>query len=153
MRRLPIYFLIDVSESMVGEPIKQVENGMRQIVQELHTDPYALETAYISVIVFAGKAKSLSPLTELYKFYPPVFPIGGGTSLGGALNYLMDDINKNVVKSTEEQKGDWKPIVFLFTDGTPTDDPSAAFARWNKDYRRKANIVAISIGNNVNTQM
>ena len=29
MRRLPIYFLIDVSESMVGEPIKQVENGMR----------------------------------------------------------------------------------------------------------------------------
>ena len=153
MRRLPIYFLIDVSESMVGEPIKQVENGMRQIVQELHTDPYALETAYISVIVFAGKAKSLSPLTELYKFYPPVFPIGGGTSLGGALNYLMDDINKNVVKSTEEQKGDWKPIVFLFTDGTPTDNPSAAFARWNKDFRRKANIVAISIGNNVNTQM
>lgn len=153
MRRLPIYFLIDVSESMVGEPIKQVENGMRQIVQELRTDPYALETAYISVIVFAGKAKSLSPLTELYKFYPPVFPIGGGTSLGGALNYLMDDINKNVVKSTEEQKGDWKPIVFLFTDGTPTDDPSAAFARWNKDYRCKANIVAISIGNNVNTQM
>lgn len=153
MRRLPIYFLIDVSESMVGEPIKQVENGMRQIVQELHTDPYALETAYISVIVFAGKAKSLSPLTELYKFYPPVFPIGRGTSLGGALNYLMDDINKNVVKSTEEQKGDWKPIVFLFTDGTPTDNPSAAFARWNKDYRRKANIVAISIGNNVNTQM
>ena len=153
MRRLPIYFLIDVSESMVGEPIKQVENGMRQIVQELHTDPYALATAYISAIVFAGKAKSLSPLTELYKFYPPVFPIGGGTSLGGALNYLMDDINKNVVKSTEEQKGDWKPIVFLFTDGTPTDDPSAAFARWNKDYRRKANIVAISIGNNVNTQM
>ena len=153
MRRLPIYFLIDVSESMVGEPIKQVENGMRQIVQELRTDPYALETAYISVIVFAGKAKSLSPLTELYKLYPPVFPIGGGTSLGGALNYLMDDINKNVVKSTEEQKGDWKPIVLLFTDGTPTDDPSAAFARWNKDYRCKANIVAISIGNNVNTQM
>ena len=101
MRRLPIYFLIDVSESMVGEPIKQVENGMRQIVQELRTDPYALETAYISVIVFAGKAKSLSPLTELYKFCPPVFPIGGGTSLGGALNYLMDDINKNVERRLE----------------------------------------------------
>lgn len=65
MRRLPIYFLVDVSESMVGEPIQQVENGMRQIVQELRTDPYALETAFISVIAFAGKAKSLSPLTEL----------------------------------------------------------------------------------------
>ena len=124
MRRLPVYFLIDVSESMVGEPIQQVENGMRQIVQELRTDPYALETAFISVIAFAGKAKSLSPLTELYKFYPPTFPIGGGTSLGAALDFLMDDIDRNVVKTTEERKGDWKPIIFLFTDGTPTDNPS-----------------------------
>lgn len=51
MRRLPIYFLVDVSESMVGEPIQQVQDGMRMIVQELRTDPYALETAYISVII------------------------------------------------------------------------------------------------------
>lgn len=153
MRRLPIYFLVDVSESMVGEPIQQVQDGMRQIVQELRTDPYALETAFVSVIAFAGKAISLSPLTELYKFYPPIFPIGGGTSLGAALNFLMDDIDKSVVKTTEEAKGDWKPIVFLFTDGTPTDNPSAAFARWNQKYRRKANIVAISIGDNVDTKL
>lgn len=153
MRRLPIYFLVDVSESMVGEPIQQVQDGMRQIVQELRTDPYALETAFVSVIAFAGKAISLSPLTELYKFYPPTFPVGGGTSLGTALNFLMDDIDKSVVKTTEEAKGDWKPIVFLFTDGTPTDNPSAAFSRWNQKYRRKANIVAISIGDNVDTKL
>lgn len=153
MRRLPVYFLVDVSESMVGEPIKQLENGMRQIIQELRTDPYALETAFVSIIAFAGKAISLSPLTELYKFYPPTFPIGGGTSLGAALNFLMDDIDKNVVKTTAEMKGDWKPIIFLFTDGAPTDNPSAAFARWNQKYSRKANLVAISIGNNVNTQL
>lgn len=153
MRQLPIYFLVDVSESMVGEPIQQVQDGMRQIVQELRTDPYALETAFVSVIAFAGKAISLSPLTELYKFYPPIFPIGGGTSLGAALNFLMDDIDKSVVKTTEEAKGDWKPIGFLFTDGTPTDNPSAAFARWNQKYRRKANIVAISIGDNVDTKL
>lgn len=153
MRRLPVYFLVDVSESMVGEPIQQVQDGMRMIVQELRTDPYALETAFISVIAFAGKAKTLQPLTELYKFYPPIFPIGGGTSLGAALDYLMDDMDKSLVKITTEQKGDWKPIIFLFSDGTPTDGPTSAFARWNNKYRRKANIVAISIGDNVNTQM
>lgn len=88
MRRLPIYFLVDISESMVGEPIEQVQKGMRTIIQELRVDPYALETAFVSIIGFAGKAATLSPLTELYKFYPPVFPIGGGTSLGAALDYL-----------------------------------------------------------------
>lgn len=153
MRRLPIYFLVDVSESMVGDPIQQVQDGMRMIIQELRTDPYALETAFVSVIAFAGKAKTISPLTELYKFYPPTFPIGGGTSLGSALNFLMDSMDKELVKTTLEQKGDWKPIIFLFTDGTPTDNTLAAFARWNQKYRRSANIVAISIGDNADTQL
>lgn len=153
MRRLPIYFLVDVSESMVGEPIQQVEDGMRTIIQELRTDPYALETAYVSVIAFAGKAKTLSALTELYKFYPPRFPIGGGTSLGVAMNHLMDHINVDLVKTTAETKGDWKPIVFLFTDGTPTDNPQSAFERWNNKFRGHASIVCISIGDNADTEL
>lgn len=153
MRRLPIYFLVDVSESMVGEPIDQVQNGLRTIIQELRLDPYALETAFVSVIVFAGKATSLSPLTELYKFYPTTFPVGGGTSLGAAIHYLMNDLDKSIQKTTLEVKGDWKPIIFLFTDGTPTDDVTPAFNRWNASYKKSCNLIAISIGDNVNTQM
>lgn len=151
MRRLPIYFLIDISESMVGNPIEQVQEGMRTIIQNLRTDPYALETVFVGIIAFAGKAITLSPLTELYKFYPPTFPIGGGTSLSTGLDALMREIDCSVQKTTLEKKGDWKPIVFLFTDGNPTDDCSAAFRRWNDRYRRHANLVAISLGDNVNT--
>lgn len=153
MRRLPIYFLIDVSESMVGQPIEEVQNGMRTIIQELRVDPYSLETVFVSIIAFAGKAKTLSGLTELYKFYPPVFPIGGGTSLGAGLNHLMDSLDRDVQKTTLEVKGDWKPIIFLFTDGTPTDDYNSAIHRWNEKYRRHCNLVAISIGDNVNTAL
>ena len=82
MRRLPMYFLVNVSESMVGTPIEQVQDGVATIINELHTDPYALENAWVSMTVFAGKEKMLSPLQEQYKFYPPKFPIGGCTSLG-----------------------------------------------------------------------
>ncbi len=66
MRRLPIYFLVDVSESMVGTPIEQVQEGMRTIIQNLRVDPYALETVFVSIIAFAGKAKVLfSPYRTL----------------------------------------------------------------------------------------
>ncbi len=153
MRRLPIYFLVDVSESMVGTPIEQVQDGMATIINELRTDPYALETAYVSVIAFAGKAKLLSPLQELYKFYPPKFPIGGGTSLGAALDFLMDEMDGSLQKTTTEMKGDWKPIVFVFTDGNPTDNIENAFVRWNNKYRRHCNLIIVSIGDNVNTQL
>ncbi len=147
MRRLPIYFLIDVSESMVGEPIAQVENGMRTIIQELRSDPYALETAFVGIVIFAGRAQLLSPLTEVYTFYPPVFPIGSGTALGEGLRALMHEIDSAVQKTTAEKKGDWKPLVFLFTDGAPTDQPDAAIAAWNAKYRSRCTLVAISLGN------
>ena len=153
MRRLPIYFLIDVSESMVGEPIKHVQVGMEAIIKELRTDPHALETVYLSIIAFAGRAKKLSSMEELYNFYPPRLPIGGGTGLGNAMSFLMNDIDSSIVKTTAEHKGDWKPIVFLFTDGAPTDNTDIPFTRWNDKYRRGTNLIAISIGENMDTSV
>jgi len=153
MRRLPIYFVIDVSESMVGEPIEQVQQGIAAIVKDLRTDPYALETVYISIIAFAGKAQRITPLVELYNFYPPKLPIGGGTSLGNALNFLISEMHTSLQKTTLDQKGDWKPIIFLFSDGSPTDKYEASFDRWNKNYKSKANLVVISIGENTDTNI
>lgn len=148
MRRLPVYFLIDVSESMVGEPINQVQEGIANIIKELRTDPYALETVFISIIVFAGKTEKISNFVELYNYYPPKLPIGGGTGFGNAIDFLMNDMEISLQKTTLEEKGDWKPIVFLFTDGKPTDKVDASFDKWNLKYRNKSNLVAISIGDN-----
>ena len=146
MRRLPVYFLLDVSESMVGEPIAQVEEGLRTIIQDLRKDPYALETVFVAVLAFAGQAHILSSLEELYNFNPPKLFIGDGTALGLGLETLMRDLDNSVQKTTLEVKGDWKPIIFLFTDGVPTDNPKQAINKWVKKYRTKANMVAISLG-------
>ena len=146
MRRLPIFFVIDVSESMAPH-LQKVDNGLKTITGELSTDPYALETAFISTVVFAGKARVLHKLTEVYALTIPALPLGGGTDYGRAMDCLMDEIDRNVVKSTRDQKGDWKPIIFFFTDGNPTSDSyKKAFSRWNRDYRGKANIIAFSLG-------
>lgn len=153
MRRLPIYFLIDISESMVGEPIQQVEEGLSTIIQSLKTDPNAIETVWVSIIVFAGQAKTLVPLQEIISFYPPKFPIGSGTSLSKGLGHLMYELRKNIVKTTSEQKGDWKPIVFLFTDGVPTDDSTSAVTEWKQNWQTTANLVAVSFGNETDTTL
>ena len=116
MRRLPIYFLIDVSESMVGEPILEVEEGLSTIIQTLKKDAHAMETVWVSIIIFAGQAKTLVPLNDIVSFYPPKFPIGSGTSLSKGLGHLMFELRKNIIKTTIENKGDWKPIIFLLTD-------------------------------------
>jgi uncharacterized protein YegL len=153
MRRLPIFFVIDVSESMIGEPISEVGTGMRTMIQLLRQDPYALETTYISIIIFAGRAKTLVPLTDVVSFYPPQLPIGGGTSLGAGIQHLMSELETKLVKNDGVTKGDWKPIIFLFTDGSPTDNPDITLREWETKYRNRVNLVAISVGNNTDLQL
>lgn len=130
MRRLPIYLLVDISGSMHGEPIEAVKNGLQTLVSALRRDPQALETAYLSVITFETSAKQIIPLTDLTTFQVPSLQAGGCTALGEALDLLCDRVKDEVVKTTPERKGDWRPMVFIFTDGQPTDDPKSAIAKF-----------------------
>lgn len=122
MRRLPVYLLLDCSGSMYGEPIEAVKNGVQVLVSTLRQDPYALETAYLSIITFDSSAQQVSPLTELAAFQQPNIQASGCTALGEALALLSQKADQEVTKTTAEQKGDWKPLVFIMTDGEPTDD-------------------------------
>lgn len=153
MRKLPVYFLMDISDSMLGGPLEAVQKGMSSMVAELRSDPYALETVFVSALGFAGKALELAPLTEICLFEPPQLPIGSGTSLGEGLNLLMSRIDSEVRKTTSGQKGDWKPMVFLFTDGAPTDDPRAAVKKWRDNYRKNANMIAVTFGKNADVRL
>lgn len=146
MRRLPVYLVVDISESMAGENLRQMQEGISRLVNQLRRDPYALESVYLSVIAFAGAAGTLAPLTELMSFYPPRLPIGSGTSIGAALNHLMDSLEKDIVRSTPEKKGDWKPLIYIMSDGSPTDDPAQAISRWKHHFQNKAKLINIGIG-------
>lgn len=120
-RRLPVYLVLDTSGSMHGEAIEAVKNGIGVLISTLLQDPYALETAYISVITFDTNAQQIVPLTELASFQQPNLQASGQTALGEALKMLSQKISAEVRISTPDQKGDWKPLVFLMTDGGPTD--------------------------------
>lgn len=122
MRRLPVYLLLDTSGSMTGDPIEAVKSGLHMLIASLRQDPYALETAYISVITFSSDAKQIVPLTELSQFQAPNIEAAGTTAMGESLALLADCVQREVKKGTADQKGDWKPVVFMLSDGSPTDD-------------------------------
>jgi uncharacterized protein YegL len=151
-RRLLIYILIDCSESMVGEPLDSVNQGLIQLVEDLRNDPVAVETAWLSLITFAGRARQVVPLTEITGFRPPSLTIGPGTSLGAALRLVAQCINRDIRKSTPSQKGDWKPLVFLLTDGKPTDNWQDGLTNFRTD-AKEANIIGIGCGEDADTDI
>jgi uncharacterized protein YegL len=123
MRRLPVYFLIDTSGSMYGEPIQALNNALSGMINTLRTDAQALDSLWISMITFDREVKEIVSLTELASFQLPEItcPQSGPTHTGQALDMLYEKVHNDLIKGNATQKGDWKPLLFLFTDGKPSD--------------------------------
>jgi uncharacterized protein YegL len=126
-RRLPIYLVLDTSGSMSGAPINSVNQGLQMFQAALQSDPRALETAYVSLITFDSSARQVVPLVECGSLVLPSLTASGTTSMGEALRLVEECISREVVtNSTEARRGDWKPLVFVFSDGQPTDEWESA---------------------------
>lgn len=123
MRRLPIYIVIDTSGSMNGEPIASVNVGLQAMVHALRQDPHALDSVHLSLITFDNEVKEIFSLTPLDQVQIPEItcPKSGATNLGAALELTINSIEKNVQRSSADHKGDWRPMLFLMTDGAPSD--------------------------------
>lgn len=149
MRRLPVYLLLDTSGSMSGEPIEAVKNGVQIMISSLRQNPQAIETAFLSIITFDSSARQIIPLTDLASFQMVDIRATGTTALGDALKLVATCIDKEVAKTTTENKGDWKPLVFIMTDGVPTDEWKSGLHEFNK--RKTAFTVACAAGSGADT--
>jgi len=123
MRRLPLYIVIDTSGSMNGEPIASVNVGLQAMVHALRQDPHALDSVHLSLITFDNEVKEIFPLTPLDQVQIPemVCPKSGATNLGAALEKVIASMDKEVQRSSADHKGDWRPMLFIMTDGAPSD--------------------------------
>lgn len=148
MRRLPVYILLDTSGSMRGEPIHSVNVGLQSMLSGLRQDPYALESVHLSIITFDIEAREYLPLTPLeqVQLAPVEVPSAGATFMGAALELLIERVDADVRKSTMDAKGDWRPLLFIMTDGSPSDMYAYQQAIPHVQQRNFASIVACAAG-------
>lgn len=148
MRRLPVYLLIDTSGSMKGEAITSVNVGLATLIEGLRRDPHATDTVWISIITFDRDVNNILPLTELSEIQLPTIstPESGPTHLGKAIELVCQKIDTEVQLTTFDRKGDWMPILFIMTDGKPSDISLYRDMIPNLKRRRFSSIIACAAG-------
>lgn len=108
---------------MKGEPIEAVNVGLQALVGSLRRDPQALETAHLSIITFDREARLILPLTPVADLQLPVIttPESGPTMTGAALDLVCQRVDAEVRTKSTDVHRDWKPLLFIMTDGAPND--------------------------------
>ena len=71
----------------------------------------------------SSAVNEIVPLTELVSFQLPEItcPQSGPTNTGAGLDFVIQKVKVDLIKGSDTQKGDWKPLLFVFTDGKPSD--------------------------------
>ena len=120
-QRCPCVLVLDKSYSMDGDPIDQLNEGLRQFRDDLARDGLAAKRVDVAVVGF-GPAQVLTPFVTADEYVPEPMRADGDTPMGEAvlLAIRMLEERKHAYKSAGITY--YRPWIFLVTDGAPSDD-------------------------------
>ncbi|PTQ90755.1 vWA domain-containing protein [Agitococcus lubricus] len=144
-RRLAVYLLLDTSGSMRGEPIASVNSGLKAMLASLRQNTQASAAVHMAIITFDSQIKEVVPLTPLAQLNLPmiVCPESGATFLGEGLATVCQRVDRDL---NIDDQHDWPPLLFIMTDGKPSDTLAFSEAITDIKARRFGQIVACAAG-------
>ena len=123
--RCPCILLLDVSGSMNGRPINELNAGLVTFRDELLADPLALKRVELGIVTF-GPVHVEQPFTSAANFFPPILFAQGDTPMGAAITKALDMVEERKREYRANGISYYRPWIFLITDGAPTDEWQAA---------------------------
>ena len=140
---LPVILLLDVSGSMGGVKIRNLNDAVRDMLEVFRVTENSETEIWVAIITFGDQVKLHQKLVSAGQIQWQDLSAGGSTPLGVALQMVKAMIeDKDIVPSRA-----YRPTVVLVSDGQPTDDWENPLKGFISDGRSgKCDRMAMAIG-------
>ncbi len=144
---LPVVLLLDVSGSMGGEKIRNLNDAVSDMLDVFRGNETSETEIWVAIITFGSEVKLHQPLASANTIQWNALSTGGMTPLGTALEMAKAMIeDKDVVPSRA-----YRPTVVLVSDGQPNDDWKDVMQKFvNEGRSAKCDRMAMAIGADAN---
>ncbi len=122
--KIDVFFLIDISGSMTGEPIDSISNCMKGVLTTLCTNQRTHGRIRICINTYNRKIfenYELELVENLALNFNSLGNTEGPTHSGAAIENILVKIKEAMVEYKNKDHSYKKPLLFHLTDGSPSD--------------------------------
>lgn len=155
--RVPVALCLDVSGSMAGRPMEELNAGVAQFLEEMRQDDMTLYSAETAVVTFGNGATCVANFDTADHIPAPTLEAYGFTNMGAGLTLALDLLEQRKKGYQSAGVDYYQPILVVMSDGVPNGDPrqlDAAVAQIREQLDgRKLTVIAVGIGPDADMEM
>ena len=146
--RCPCVLVVDVSSSMYGNKMNQLNSGIATFAQELKADQLASLRTEVAIVTFGSHAEMAQDFVTADQFSPPTLVANGITMMSQGVNLALNKIEERKQMYRDNGIDYYRPWLFLLTDGAPTEEEEVvnAMAERLKSADGDKRVAAFSVG-------
>lgn len=117
--RVPVALCLDCSGSMMGEPISELNEGVKTFYKAINDDEIARFSAEICIVSFGPVNLEADFATLDARPQPPILSASGNTPMGEAVQLALDCLEQRKEAYKASGVDYYQPWLVLMTDGRP----------------------------------
>lgn len=155
--RVPVALCLDISSSMKGEPIDELNAGVGQYLTEIYNDDMTRNSAETAIVTFADEAECLLDFNTVDQLALTPLEADGMTDMGEGLTLALDLLDKRKQQYKTVGVEYYQPILVVMSDGEPNGNPKVLKQATSRIQQmiaeRKLTVIAVGIGENADMKM